>query len=125
MTAPILSRRDWLRLSATGALAPSISGWFQHLAAAAAPHSARKRACILLWMSGGPSQMDTFDLKPGHSNGGPYKEIDTSVPGIRISEHLPKIARHMDRIVLVRSMSTKEADHGRATYLMRTGHLPG
>src|SRR5262249_14879598 len=48
-----------------------------------------------------------------------------AVPGIKISEHLPKIAKQMDRMVLVRSMSTKEADHGRATYLMRTGYLPG
>jgi hypothetical protein len=69
--------------------------------------------------------MDTFDLKPGHPNGGPYKEIATSVPGIKISEHLPQLAQHMQDLVLVRSMSTKEADHGRATYLLRTGRLPG
>src|SRR5262249_32251255 len=65
------------------------------------------------------------DLKPGTDNGGPFKEIDTKVPGIKISEHLPKIAKHLDEMVLVRSMSTKEADHGRATYQMRTGRLPG
>src|SRR4051794_15342952 len=124
MTAPLLSRRDWLRLSAAGALAPSISGWFQHLAAAAAPHSARKRACILLWMSGGPSQMDTFDLKPGHKNGGPFKEIDTNVPGLKISEHLPRIAQFGDRMAVVRSMTSKEGDHGRGAYLMHTGYLP-
>ena len=53
-----------------------------------------RRACILLWMTGGPSQIDTFDLKPGHANGGPFKEIATSVPGLRISEHLPKLAKH-------------------------------
>jgi hypothetical protein len=76
-------------------------------------------------MNGGPSQMDTFDLKPGQANGGPFKPIDTSVPGIQISEHLPKVARHMDKMALIRSMSTKEGDHGRATYQMRTGHLPG
>ena len=62
-----------------------------------AKHPQRKRSCILLWMNGGPSQMDTFDLKPGHANGGPFKEIATSVPGIKISEHLPKIAKHMDK----------------------------
>jgi hypothetical protein len=69
--------------------------------------------------------MDTFDLKPGHANGGPYKEIQTSVEGIKISEHLPKIAQHMDKLAIIRSMATKEADHGRATYLMRTGRAPG
>jgi hypothetical protein len=120
-----LSRREWLRLSTAGVIGYSMSGWLEVLAAEVAGHAQRRRACILLWMSGGPSQMDTFDLKPGHANGGPYKEIATSVPGIRISEHLPKIAKHMDRLAIVRSMSTKEADHGRATFLMRTGHAPG
>jgi hypothetical protein len=121
----MLSRRDWLRLSAAGVVGASVSGWFEDLADAAAAHPLRKKACILLWMSGGPSQMDTFDLKPGHANGGPYKEIATSVPGIKISEHLPKIAKHADKMAIIRSMSTKEADHGRATYQMRTGRLPG
>jgi hypothetical protein len=120
-----LSRRDWLKLSAAGVVGYSLSGWLETLAADAAGHPQRRRSCILLWMNGGPSQMDTFDLKPGHANGGPYKEIATSVPGIKISEYLPKIARHMKDMVLVRSMKTKEADHGRATYQMRTGHLPG
>src|SRR5262245_18178874 len=124
MTAPLLSRRDWLRLSAAGALAPSISGWFQHLAAAAAPHSSRKRSCILLWMNGGPSQMDTFDLKPGHTNGGPFKEIQTNAPGLKISEHLPKIAKFGDKMAIIRSMTTRRADHGRASFLMRTGYNP-
>ena len=127
MTHPSLrlSRRDWLKLSAAGVVGYSMSGWLENLAAAR-PVPQRKRSCILLWMNGGPSQMDTFDLKPGHANGGPFKEIATSVPGIKISEHLPKIARHMRRTWrIIRSMSTKEADHGRATYQMRTGYLPG
>jgi hypothetical protein len=114
-----------LTLSAAGVVGYSLSGWLESLAHAAAAHPARKRACILLWMNGGPSQLDTFDLKPGHANGGPFKETATSVPGIRISEHLPRVARHLNRMALVRSMCTKEADHGRATYLMRTGHVPG
>ena len=68
--------------------------------------------------------MDTFDLKPGHKNGGTFQEIKTAVPGIRISEHLPQLATKMDQLALIRSMSTKEGDHSRATYLMRTGYLP-
>src|SRR5947209_1804314 len=92
-----LSRRDWLRLSAAGAVGCSMSGWLETLAADTAAHPQRRRSCILLWMNGGPSQMDTFDLKPGHANGGPFKETDTAVPGIKISEHLPKIAKFMDR----------------------------
>jgi hypothetical protein len=119
-----VSRRDWLRLCAAGVAGCSLSGWMESLAADAAKSPQRKRACILLWMSGGPSQMDTFDLKPGHANGGPFKEIQTAVPGIKISEHLPKIAGLMKDMVIVRSMNSKEGDHGRATYLMRTGRLP-
>ena len=75
-------------------------------------------------MPGGPSQTDTFDLKPEHKNGGPIKEIATSVPGIQISEHLPKLAQCMDHLAIIRSMSTKEGDHARATYFLRTGYLP-
>jgi hypothetical protein len=114
-----LSRRDWLRLSVAGC---SLSGWLGALAARAANDPKRRRSCILLWMSGGPSQMDTFDLKPGHANGGPFHEIATSVPGIKISEHLPRIARHMDRLALVRSMTSKEGDHGLATYYAHAGY---
>jgi hypothetical protein len=121
---PTLSRRDWLRLSSAGVVGFSMSGWLEALAADAAKHPQRRRSCILLWMNGGPSQTDTFDLKPGHANGGPFKEIATSVPGVRISEHLPKVAKCMDQMVLVRSMRTKESDHGRASYLLRTGRVP-
>ncbi len=122
---PRLSRRDWLRLASAGVVGYSMSGWLEALAADTAKNPQRKRACILLWMNGGPSQMDTFDLKPGHKNGGPFKEIQTNAPGLKISEHLPKLAKHGDKLAVVRSMSTKEADHGRATYLMRTGRAPG
>ena len=74
-------------------------------------------------MSGGPSQMDTFDLKSGHANGGPFKEIQTAAPGVRISEHLPLVAKEMKHLAVIRSMSTKEGDHGRASYHLRTGYL--
>jgi uncharacterized protein (DUF1501 family) len=119
-----LSRRDWLRLSAAGVVAHSFSGWLGTLAARAASDPQRRRSCILLWMHGGPSQMDTFDLKPGHANGGPFKEIATSIPGIRISEHLPRVAKLMDRLAILRSMTSKEGDHGRAAFHMKTGYIP-
>ncbi|HKI38462.1 MAG TPA: DUF1501 domain-containing protein [Gemmataceae bacterium] len=121
---PSLSRRDWLRLASAGVIGTSMSGWLDVLAADAAKHPQRKRSCILLWMNGGPSQTDTFDLKPGHANAGEFKPITTNVPGLQISEHLPKIAKFGDRMAIVRSMSTKEGDHSRATFLMRTGYLP-
>jgi hypothetical protein len=120
------SRRDWLRYVLAGSVCgTSMSGWLPALAADAAASPARRRACILLWMSGGPSQLDTFDLKPGHANGGEFKGIDTSVPGIRISEHLPKLAASMQHMALIRSMTTKEGDHDRGSHLMHTGYSPG
>ncbi|HKB41265.1 MAG TPA: DUF1501 domain-containing protein, partial [Gemmataceae bacterium] len=88
-----LSRREWLKLSAAGVGAFSISGWMDTFAADAAKHPQRKKAVILLWMNGGPSSIDLFDLKPGHANGGPYKEIQTDAPGLKIGEHLPKVAK--------------------------------
>src|SRR5258708_543551 len=105
---PQMSRRDWLRLTAAGVVSYSVSGWLQALADDTAKDPRRRRSCILLWMTGGPSQIDTFDLKPGHVNGGPFREIETAVPGIRISEHLPKLSQHTDQMVLVRGMNTKE-----------------
>src|SRR5262245_60620186 len=88
----------------------SLSGWLGEIAARAAVDPRRKRSCILLWMAGGPSQIDTFDLKPGHDNGGPFREIATAVPGVRIGEHLPRLARHTDRLAIVRSLQTREGD---------------
>ncbi|MBM3996319.1 MAG: DUF1501 domain-containing protein [Planctomycetes bacterium] len=119
-----LSRREIMKLTAAGVVGYSMSGWLEAMAQQNANNPQRRRSCILLWMNGGPSQMDTFDLKQGHINGGPYRSIQTSVPGIRISEHLPRVARHMDKMALVRAMSTREGDHGRGTFYLRTGYLP-
>jgi hypothetical protein len=66
--------------------------------------------------------MDTFDLKPGHANGGPFREINTAVRGIRISEHLPQVARRMDRLALVRSMHGTEGDHRLAAAYAHAGY---
>lgn len=121
---PQLSRRQLLRLAAAGVVGASASGWIETLAAGAAADPRRKKSVILLWMTGGPSQTDTFDPKPGHANGGPFKPIATSVPGISLGEHLPKVAQQMKDIAIVRSMSTKEGDHGRATFNLRTGYAP-
>jgi uncharacterized protein (DUF1501 family) len=117
-----LSRREWLRLA--GVSVPGLYGWFSSLGAAAAEDKQRKRSCILLWMPGGPSQIDTFDPKPDHENGGPFKPLRTNVECITIGEHLPQLAKQADRLAIVRSMTSKEGDHGRATYQMRTGYAP-
>jgi hypothetical protein len=122
--APRLSRRDLLRLAAAGVVGVSTSGWIEAMAADAAGDPKRRTSVILLWMTGGPSQTDTFDPKPGHANGGEFKAIETAVPGILVSEHLPKLASQMKDIAIVRSMTSKEGDHGRATYNLRTGYMP-
>ncbi len=119
-----LSRREWLKMSAAGVAVGTTSGWLETLAADAAKNKERKGACILLWMTGGPSQTDTFDMKPDHANGGEFKPIETSVPGIQISEHLPNLAKQMQHVVPIRSMQSKEGDHERATFYLRTGYRP-
>ena len=119
-----LSRRQLLRVGAVST-AVSMSGWMGRLARAAEETKTKpKRSCILLWMNGGPSTIDLWDLKPGHENGGPYKEIEAA-PGLKIGEYLPKLAKHGKSLAVLRGMSTKEGDHARGTYLMRTGQLPG
>ena len=120
----LMTRRGWLRAAGVAAAMGANTGWLGALAADAARHSQRRRSCILLWMNGGPSTFDLWDLKPGHANGGPFKEIATTVPGLRVGELLPKMSRWAERLAVVRSMKTKEGDHGRATYLLRTGSLP-
>jgi hypothetical protein len=120
-----LSRRDALKLAAAGVTSVSLSGWLNVLATQAAQQTSKHKACILLWMAGGPSHKDTFDLKPGTSNGGPYKPISTSVPGVQISEYFPKLARLMNHAAILRGMSTSEGAHDRASYFMHTGYRVG
>jgi len=128
-----LSRRDLMKLSAAGVLGCSMSGWLGVLATRAAQAQAqapagtrvRHKRCVLLWMDGGPSHKDTFDLKPGTAQGGPYRAIQTSVPGIQISEHFPRVAQLMQHGTIIRSMSTGEGAHGRAKYYLHTGYKEG
>src|SRR5688572_28140108 len=97
-----LSRRDFFRWSAAGATFTALSGWLDVLAARAASPGKRTKACILLWMDGGPSHKDTFDLKPGTKDGGDFKPIPTAVPGIEVSEHFPKFAGLMQHAAILR-----------------------
>ncbi|MFN0020555.1 MAG: DUF1501 domain-containing protein [Pirellulaceae bacterium] len=118
------NRRQLLQAASLGLLGVSASGWFPAFAEEVESKSKKRRHCVLLWMTGGPTQTDTFDMKPGHANGGEFKEKETKVAGLRFSEHLPKLAAMSDQLAVIRSLSTKEGDHGRGTYLMRTGHQP-
>src|SRR5262245_60443382 len=120
-----LSRRDLLKYGFVTMAGASASGWLDVLAARASEARARTKSCILLWMAGGPSHKDTFDLRPGTTNGGPFEAIQTSVNGIRISQHFPRLARLMDHGAIIRSMSTQEGAHARASYHMHTGYREG
>src|SRR5690349_21218147 len=111
-----LSRRELMTLSAAGVAGASLSGWLgllaEHARAAAPP--ARRKACVLLWMDGGPSHHDTFDPKPDAPARirGELGSISTSVPGVRVSEKFPRVARLMQHAAILRGMSTEEGDHG-------------
>ncbi len=84
---------------------------------------ANHKSAILLWMGGGPSTIDMWDLKPGAVTGGPFRPISTT-GDMQISEHLPQVAQQMHHLSIVRSMSTREADHDRGRYYMHTGFVP-
>src|SRR5205807_2204219 len=83
-----------------------------------------KKHVLLLWLAGGASQLETWDPKPGRPTGGPFKSIPTSVPGTHICELLPKMAKLMDRVGLVRGLDTKIGDHGQAAEMMQRGRRP-
>lgn len=121
-TGPTVSRRTALGAMGVGVVASTGASWFAPLAQAMAEHPRRRRHCILLWMNGGPSQTDTFDMKPHHANGGSFKEISTAVPGLRFSEHFSRLAQHADHLAVVRSLVTKEGDHARGAHVVRTGY---
>ena len=80
----------------------------------------------MIWLAGGPSHLDTFDPKPGASADvrGEFKPIATSVPGLSISEVFPNLAKVMNKVTLIRSMTSPESDHDRAAHHMMTGYRP-
>lgn len=124
-SGPQLSRRDLFKLASVGALSVPVSGWLNVLARAAEKSPGTKRkSCILLFMTGGPSHIDTFDPKPENKTS-ELKAIDTAVSGIKVCEGLPKVARQMKDVVLLHGMSTTEGSHGRARYYMHTGYREG
>ena len=117
MTKNPTSRRDFLTVGSLGFLGLTLR---DTLAAAAASPAATAKAnsVILFWLEGGPSHIDTFDPKP-NSN---FRPMSTNVAGIQVSELLPKLAKRMDKLALVRSMHTRGNDHPQATHYCVTGH---
>ena len=120
----VVHRRDFLRVAAATGAAAGMMSWTDAICMSAEDMRKRGMACILLWMGGGPSQFETFSPKPGHANGGETKAIATSVPGIQIAESLPNVARVMDNLAIIRTMTSKEGSHPRASFLLHHGYLP-
>jgi len=119
-----LRRRDFLKFIPAAAASAGVLSWQDHLMASAPTLRKSGKACIMLWMGGGPSQFETFDPKPGHANGGETKTIPTTISGVQICANLPKIAQATDDLCLIRSMTGKDGQHPRATFLMHTGYAP-
>lgn len=116
-----IHRRNFLRFTGAG-LASSFM--LNALNLNAAELRKQGKSCIMLWMAGGPSQFETFDPKPGADTQGSTKAIATSVPGIQVADRLPLTAKIMKELCLIRSMTSKEGNHGRASYLCHTGYPP-
>jgi len=119
-----MNRRHFMQHMATAAATIPAMNFLSHVQANADVVKANQKACILMWMGGGPPTIDIWDLKPESKNGGEFKPIDTAVSGVQISEHMPETAKIFQDLSLVRSMSTREADHGRGRYYMQTSYVP-
>ncbi len=131
---PGLDRREWLRIGTLAGLglgAGSLSPQARRLAANAIPNSdrpagfGRAKSVIVLCASGGQSQLDTWDPKPDAPDSirGEFASIATSVPGLRLCEHMPRLARLANQFTIIRSMSHDDLDHGSALYLSLTGQF--
>ena len=120
----VTSRRSFLQQIAVGAAGLGALGWKENVALHADELRKNGMACILLFMRGGPSQLETFDPKPDTANGGPTKAIQTAVSGIQVAEGWTGMAKRMKEIAIIRSMNNKEGQHERAAFQLHTGYVP-
>ena len=123
MTFPLDSafdRRGFLKLAGLSWLTPV----GQLLAEQAERTRQPAQSVILLWLGGGPSQLETFDPHPGTKIAGGTKAIATAVPGIQLATGFEQLADQMGSVALIRSMVSKEGDHERGTYMMKSGYRP-
>ena len=118
-----LSRRQFLAGSAAGAV--GMLGFKDMLSPANAAEIRRQdKRVLVIFLSGGLSQLESWDPKPGTNTGGPFQAIPTTVPGVHISELLPHTANQMHRLAIVRSINNMIDDHGQGAYFMQTGRRP-
>jgi hypothetical protein len=119
-----VSRRDFVKVGSLAMLGLSLPDFFR-MKAASANQSAKAKSVIFIWLAGGPSHIDSWDPKPDSlDTKGEFKPISTSVPGVQISEHLPNVAKVMDKAALIRSMTSPEGAHERASRYLNTGYRP-
>jgi uncharacterized protein DUF1501 len=120
-----MRRRDFIQVGALGYLGLGLMDYFR-LSSVRAAVEKDDISCILLWQSGGASQLDSFDMKPDAPTEirGPFKPIATNVSGIQICEHLPRTARQADKYAVIRSLTSREMDHERAINYLLTGYAP-
>jgi uncharacterized protein (DUF1501 family) len=118
------TRREFLRVGGLSALGLSLSQYFRLQASEAAPRQRQNVNCILMWMQGGPSHIDTFDPKPDAPAEirGEFGTIPTAIPGCRIAEHFPYLARQFDKLSLIRGHDPQNGSHGVADHIMMSGH---
>jgi len=120
-----MSRRHFLGHMASTAMAVPALQFAASLETNAQQLRKANKSMIVLWMSGGPASIDIWDLKPdSEKNGGEFKPIATSAPGVMISEHMPIVAKQMKHLNVIRSLNSKEGNHDRGTYMMHTGYAP-
>src|SRR5262245_49693828 len=103
-----LSRRDLMKGMLATATGGVVMNWgaLANVSRFAAEAKKERKHCILLWMNGGASQFETFDMKPGRPTGGPFRPIASNVTGIQVCELMPHLAKHMDKVAVIRSMRT-------------------
>src|SRR6516225_882139 len=118
-----MSRRELIRAGALGVFGLGLPELLHARQASPAPGGGRARACILLFMWGGPAQQDTWDPKPDApvEYRGEFRPIPTRTPGVQVCEHLPLLARHTDKLALLHAMTHPDVDHTTATHSLLTG----
>lgn len=119
-------RRDTLQLGILSALGLTFSDWYQLSTQGAIRSSAKAKSCIMIWLDGGPSHLETFDVKPEAplEVRGPFRAISSNVPGISVCEHLPRTAQVCDKLTIVRSVTSPLGEHGLAHHYLLTGYKP-
>lgn len=119
-------RRDLLRVGGLGLLHLGLVDWFRLRAVAKESVTARAKSCILIWLDGGPSHLETFDLKPDAPAEvrGPFQPIATKIPGVQLSELLPQTAKVTDKLAIIRSLTSPLGEHGLANHYLLTGYKP-